>query len=159
MIRPFAFGEMGPSTRRLILSALAFAGLSLLSATRSYAQSSTPTSASSKPISNSELEKFLVVGSISTCVLVQDKVAFETAVRANVTSIGSLVANLHGSQVQGANDGKPMSPQQLTQGLALQLSALAADRCPKIIPEKDIAEIKRAFSELEKLNSKTQPSK
>lgn len=158
MILSHAFGEMPFLTRSLILSTLAFAGLSLAPAP-SYGQPSSPTSASQKPISSAELEKFLVVGSISTCVLVQDKVSFDMAVKANVTSIGSLVANLHGSQVQGANDGKPMSAQQLTQGLALQLSALAADRCPKVIPEKDLIEIKKAFSELEKLNQKTPSSK
>ena len=148
---------MGLSARRFVLSAFALVGTSL-AAFPTYAQAPAA-SQPSKPISTSELEKFIVVGSINTCILLQDKVSFDTAMKANVSALGSLIANLHGSQVQGVNDGKPMSSQQLTQGLALQTAALAADRCPKLIPEKDLAEIKKAFGELEKLNGKSQPSR
>lgn len=148
---------MGLSLRRFVLSAFAFAGVSLV-AYPTYAQGPAA-SQPSKPISTNELEKFMVVSSINICILLQDKVSFDTAMKANVSAVGSLIANLHGSQVQGVNDGKPMSSQQLTQGLALQAAALAAERCPKFIPEKDLSEIKRAFGELEKVNGKSQPSK
>lgn len=148
---------MGSSARRFVLSAIAVSGVSLTSFT-AYAQTP-PASQPSKPISTNELEILLVVGSINTCILLQEKVAFETALKANVTSIGSLIANIHGSQIQGVNGGKPMPGQQLGQGIALQTAALAADRCPKLIPQKDLDQIKKAFGELEKVNGKNQPVK
>jgi hypothetical protein len=149
---------MRSSARRFFVCALAAAGASLASIP-SYAQA--PAGSRSEPvnpISKSELEKFLVVGSINTCILAQEKVGFQTAVRANATSLYALVSSLHGSQVLGENNGKPMSEQQLFQGLALQVSALTVERCPKVIPEKDIAEIKKAFAELEKLDQQNKPA-
>lgn len=148
---------MNLSARRFLTCLLTAAGASVF-LMPSYAQA--PAGSRTEPvnpISKSELEKFLVVSSINTCILVKEKVAFKTAVRANVTSLYSLISSLHGSKVAGENNGKPMSEQQLFQGLALQVSALSLDRCPQVIPEKDSAEIKKAFAQLEKLDQQKQP--
>lgn len=148
---------MNLSARRFLACLLAASGASAF-LMPSYAQE--PAGSRSEPvnpISKNELEKFLVVGSINTCILVKEKVAFQTVVRANATSLYSLISSLHGSRVAGENAGKPMSEQQLFQGLALQVSALSLDRCPQVIPEKDSAEIKKAFAELEQLDQQKQP--
>lgn len=150
---------MKSSIRSLMACAFTSAAVSL-SPILSYAQAPVSSATeSAKPILRSELNKFLVVASINTCILSQEKVGFQTVVAANATSLLSLVSSVHGRRVQGENDSKPMTDQQLLQGLALQIADLSIQRCPKVIPEKDIAEVKRVFAELDKLDQKKIPVK
>jgi len=64
--------------------------------------------------------------------------------------VGSLIVNLHGSKIQGVNNGQALTKEQLTQGLSLQVATAAAAQCPKLIPEKDLADIKKAVEGLPK---------
>lgn len=132
----------------LLASFLASAHLAVLP---SRAQSSSGSSAQTKiPISTSDLQKYQVLSAINVCALLQDKVRFETAIKANVASVGSLIVNLNGSKIQGLNNGQPLSNEQLSGGLSLQIASAAASQCPKLIPEKDLADINKAINSLRK---------
>jgi hypothetical protein len=143
-------GNMTLLARPLLLCAL-FLGSAQLAVQPSHAQApSGPNTQAKIPISVGELQKYQVLSAINICSLLQDKVRFEVAVKANIASVGSLIVNLHGSMIQGVNNGQPLTNDQLTQGLSLQIASAAASQCPKLIPEANLADIKKALSGLQK---------
>lgn len=106
--------------------------------------------ASPKPIAKQQLDELLAIGALNICSLLEDKVPYRVAMKSNIISIGSFISYVHGSQIEGANGGKALSQDSLSQGLAVQLSYGVVSRCEKQIPERDLSEIKKAFAELEK---------
>lgn len=136
-------------------------GFSVLGATLilGFSPSSLAQPAAVKPIAKQQLDVLLAIGTVNICSLLEDKTPYRAALKSNIISIGSFIANIHGSQIEGANGGKSLSPDMLQQGLGLQLSYGVMARCEKSIPAKDLAELKKAFADLEKVPAPVSPKK
>ncbi len=102
-----------------------------------------------KPVSKQNLDSYMSIASINVCALLNEKVDFKTAIRANVLAVGSWIINAHGGIIESVNDSKKMQDNVIFNGVANQLALGVYARCDKLLPAADAKQIQQVIKELE----------
>jgi hypothetical protein len=116
-----------------------------------------------KPVSKQTFQTYMTIASINVCELLNEKVDFKKAIKANVLAIASWVINAHGGIIESVNDSKKMPDNVIANGVANDLALGVYAQCNKLLPAADAKQIQQLIKELEsggqKGGSPTAPSK
>ena len=88
------------------------------------------------------MQKFVIVTAINGCVLLQEKVNYNTVLKGAVSAVAGIIYTDHGSRISGLNDDKPLDETRLSNGIGLDLSFQIANRCEKLVPPEVIKSLK-----------------
>ena len=84
------------------------------------------------------------VASINMCILSKNKVPFVTAMQANMVPMVSYIKEVNGSKISGVKNGQALTPEEVANGLALQLLPVVGIRCGKDLPNDYKKEVTKA---------------
>ena len=96
------------------------------------------------PATAMEIERMVSVASINMCILSKSKVPFVTAMQANMVPMVSYIKEVNGSKIVGVKNGQALAPEEIANGLALQLLPVVGIRCGKELPQDYKKEVAKA---------------
>ena len=96
------------------------------------------------PATGVEIDRIVSIASINMCILSKSKVPFVTAMQANMVPMVSYIKELNGSKISGVKNGQSLTPEELANGLAMQLLPFVGARCPKDLPQDYKKEVTKA---------------
>ena len=96
------------------------------------------------PAKADEITRLVSTASINMCILASKKVPFVTAMQANMVPMVSYIKELNGSKISGVKNGQSLTPEELANGLAMQLLPFVGARCPKDLPQDYKKEVTKA---------------
>lgn len=99
------------------------------------------------PIPQNTIETAITVVSINNCFLLSKKVAYKTVIESSTGAVGGLVFQQHGAMIEGVNNNKPLTQEQLGNSVAFQIAAQTAARCESFIPDEDKKKIKEVIEQ------------
>ena len=98
-----------------------------------------------KPIPQKTIETAITIVSINNCFLLSKKIDYKTVLESATGAVGGLVFQEHGAMIEGVNNNKPLTQEQLGNSVAFQIAAQTAARCESFIPEEDKKKIKEVI--------------
>lgn len=96
------------------------------------------------PATAKEIEQMVSVASINMCILSKSKVPFITAMQANMVPMVSYIKEVNGSKIKGVKSGQALTPEEVANGLAMQLLPVVGIRCGKNLPQDYKKEVDKA---------------
>jgi len=100
-----------------------------------------------KPIPQKTIETAITIVSINNCFLLSKKIDYKTVLESATGAVGGLVFQEHGAMIEGVNNNKPLTQEQLGNSVAFQIAAQTAARCESFIPEEDKKKIKEVIEQ------------
>ena len=99
---------------------------------------------STTPATGIEIERMVSIASINMCILSKSKVPFVTAMQANMVPMVSYIKEVNGSKIKGVKKGQALTPEEVANGLAMQLLPVVGIRCGKDLPQDYKKEVTKA---------------
>ena len=96
------------------------------------------------PATSQEIERMVSMASINMCILSKSKVSFITAMQANMVPMVSYIKEVNGSKISGVKSGQALAPEEIANGLAMQLLPVVGIRCGKELPQDYKKEVTKA---------------
>ncbi len=96
------------------------------------------------PATGIEIERMVSIASINMCILSKSKVPFLTAMQANMVPMVSYIREVNGSKIKGVKKGQMLTPEEVANGLAMQLLPVVGIRCGKDLPKDYKEEVTKA---------------
>ena len=96
------------------------------------------------PATGIEIERMVSIASINMCILSKSKVPFVTAMQANMVPMVSYIKEVNGSKIKGVKKGQALTPEEVANGLAMQLLPVVGIRCGKDLPKDYKKEVTKA---------------
>jgi hypothetical protein len=145
-----------PMRQVVIGSALAMAHALLLSP--ALAQST-----ALKPATQDEISAYTGMAAINICALNKQEVPLEKALRASVQMFVTVLDGRHGGVIEGVNDGKKLSDQQLINGGTIEMAIRVNSICGKEFTGNNKVQLDKIMADINKAASsspsKNQPQK
>tara|TARA_B100000073_G_C23631741_1_gene532850 strand:- start:385 stop:855 length:471 start_codon:yes stop_codon:yes gene_type:complete len=129
-----------PSLPKAFRTALLFAALPL-NTSIAFAQGA---GVATSPATAIEIERMVSIASINMCILSKSEVPFLTAMQANMVPMVSYIKEVNGSTIKGVKNGQALSPEEVANGLAMQLLPVVGLRCGKDLPQDYKKEVTKA---------------
>lgn|GEM_PF-5476823 len=99
------------------------------------------------PATQKDLYAYALIGAVTTCELTTKlKVPLQQALPASAQSVAFVVSRQHGGRVQGID--KPLTPQQLFDGSAVQITMLVRQGCYNQLNANDKKLIDTSISQI-----------
>ena len=129
-----------PSLQQAFRTFLIMAALPL-NASMAFAQAA---GGATTPATGTEIERMVSIASINMCILSKSKVPFLTAMQANMVPMVSYIKEVNGSKISGVKNGQALTPEEVANGLAMQLLPVVGVRCGKDLPQDYKKEVTKA---------------
>jgi outer membrane receptor protein involved in Fe transport len=134
------------STARAFLTG----SLALLSAVATtspgIAQQAAPRTA---PASSKEVNAYVAIGTVTTCILTERKVPFDTALGSSISGVGIVINQLHGGVISGVNNNQKLTEAQITNGVGAQMIAGIKNACYNQLTAADKKKIDDTLKQLQ----------
>jgi hypothetical protein len=114
-----------------------------------------PQAAATSEATQDDMNTYFIMGAINLCMLSQQKVLLQPALDANVSMIGSVLAEKHGSRIAGVQGAR--SQQQIINVTYVNLILASDKMCGPKLPTDWRKEYDRILAEIRKRAPKTTP--